>query len=77
MDVDDTDPYSSFVPPPECLVFEPTDEEFQDPLAYIAKIRPEASKYGICKIKPPAVCKISFFSQSTEQVCHDYFYRGG
>uniref|UniRef100_A0A4X2JWA7 [histone H3]-trimethyl-L-lysine(4) demethylase n=1 Tax=Vombatus ursinus TaxID=29139 RepID=A0A4X2JWA7_VOMUR len=43
-----------FVPPPECPVFEPTWAEFQDPLGYIAKIRPIAEKSGICKIRPPA-----------------------
>lgn len=44
-----------FLPPPECPVFEPTWEEFQDPLGYIAKIRPIAEKSGICKIRPPPV----------------------
>ncbi|KAK0162000.1 hypothetical protein PV327_008383 [Microctonus hyperodae] len=39
--------------PPEAPVFEPTAEEFLDPLGYIAKIRPIAEKAGICKIKPP------------------------
>ncbi|XP_015108765.1 lysine-specific demethylase lid [Diachasma alloeum] len=39
--------------PPEAPVFEPTPEEFLDPLGYIAKIRPIAEKSGICKIKPP------------------------
>ncbi|KAL1020992.1 hypothetical protein UPYG_G00007360 [Umbra pygmaea] len=43
-----------FVPPPECPVFEPSWEEFEDPLGYIAKIRPIAEKSGICKIRPPA-----------------------
>ncbi|XP_050452025.1 lysine-specific demethylase 5A isoform X1 [Cataglyphis hispanica] len=42
-----------FTVPPEAPVFEPTNEEFHDPLAYIAKIRPIAEKSGICKIKPP------------------------
>ncbi|XP_047433228.1 lysine-specific demethylase 5C isoform X1 [Mugil cephalus] len=42
-----------FVPPPECPVFEPSWEDFQDPLGYIAKIRPIAEKSGICKIRPP------------------------
>lgn len=39
--------------PPEAPVFEPTVEEFLDPLAYINKIRPIAEKTGICKVKPP------------------------
>jgi hypothetical protein len=44
-----------FLVPPEAPVFEPTSEEFLDPLGYIAKIRPIAEKSGICKIKPPPV----------------------
>lgn len=43
----------SFLIPPEAPVFEPTEEEFSDPLAYINRIRPQAEKSGICKIKPP------------------------
>uniref|UniRef100_A0A7N6AEF9 [histone H3]-trimethyl-L-lysine(4) demethylase n=1 Tax=Anabas testudineus TaxID=64144 RepID=A0A7N6AEF9_ANATE len=43
----------SFIPPPECPVFEPSWEEFADPFAYINKIRPIAEKTGICKIRPP------------------------
>ncbi|XP_059667390.1 lysine-specific demethylase JMJ18-like [Cornus florida] len=37
----------------EAPVFYPTDEEFQDTLGYIAKIRPKAESYGICRIVPP------------------------
>lgn len=47
----------TFIPPPEAPVFEPSEEEFQDPLAYIAKIRPYAEKIGLCKIRPPPVRK--------------------
>lgn len=42
-----------FYPPPEAPVFEPDEEEFADPLGYIAKIRPIAEKAGICKVRPP------------------------
>ncbi|XP_030070137.1 lysine-specific demethylase 5A isoform X2 [Microcaecilia unicolor] len=45
--------YMEFVPPPECPVFEPTWEEFSDPLGFIGRIRPIAEKTGICKIRPP------------------------
>lgn len=45
----------TFTVPPEAPVFEPTPEEFQDPLAYINKIRHIAEKSGICKIIPPEV----------------------
>ena len=44
-----------FIPPPEAPVFEPDEEEWKDPLAYIAKIHPYAVKVGICKIRPPPV----------------------
>ena len=41
--------------PPEAPVFQPTIEEFKDPVAYISKIRPVVVNTGICKIKPPPV----------------------
>ena len=44
-----------FIPPPEAPVFQPTVEEFQDPVAYITKIRPVVANTGICKIRPPPV----------------------
>ena len=50
----------SFIPPPEAPVFEPTEEEFQDPLAFITKIRPYVEKTGICKIRPPPVSLANF-----------------
>ncbi|CAN0189403.1 unnamed protein product [Lampetra planeri] len=46
--------HDEFTAPPECPVFEPSREEFAEPLAFIAKIRPIAEKTGICKIRPPA-----------------------
>lgn len=47
--------YQNFEPVPPAPVFEPTEEEFKDSLAYIAKIKPIAENYGIVKVKPPPV----------------------
>ena len=33
-----------FIPPPEAPVFQPSLEEFKDPVAYISKIRPVVVK---------------------------------
>uniref|UniRef100_A0AAX7U8V7 [histone H3]-trimethyl-L-lysine(4) demethylase n=1 Tax=Astatotilapia calliptera TaxID=8154 RepID=A0AAX7U8V7_ASTCA len=49
----DMSAFAEFVPPPECPVFEPSWEDFSDPLGFINKIRPIAEKTGICKIRPP------------------------
>jgi len=49
------DAHNSFVRPAEAPVFEPTAEEFGDPVAYLSKIRPVAEQAGICKIRPPSV----------------------
>lgn len=51
----DMSAFAEFVPPPECPVFEPSWEDFSDPLGFINKIRPIAEKTGICKIRPPQV----------------------
>lgn len=50
--------YTNFVSPPEAPTYRPTPEEFEDPITYVAKIRPEAEKYGVVKIIPPSVSPI-------------------
>ena len=38
---------------PEAPVFRPTEQEFADPLHYIAGIRAQAEPYGLCRVVPP------------------------
>ncbi|XP_078162655.1 lysine-specific demethylase JMJ706-like isoform X2 [Carex rostrata] len=38
---------------PECMVFHPSIEEFEDPIRYLETIAPLASHHGICKIVSP------------------------
>ena len=76
--------------PESAPTFYPNAQEFQQPLVYIAKIRSEAEKYGICKIKPPPVSFQFNYENDVEHlfVWHDFdeliwpflsptFYRGG
>lgn len=53
--------FPAFHPPPVVPTYEPTGEDFEDPLAYISSIREEAEKYGIVKIKPPSVSNFTAF----------------
>lgn len=39
---------------PAAPTYYPTAEEFKDPFAFIKSIRAEASKFGVCRIVPPA-----------------------
>ncbi|XP_037454110.1 lysine-specific demethylase JMJ706-like [Triticum dicoccoides] len=43
---------------PECPVFSPSVEEFEDPFVYLSKIAPVAAKYGICKIVSPICASV-------------------
>uniref|UniRef100_A0ACD5YSA6 Uncharacterized protein n=1 Tax=Avena sativa TaxID=4498 RepID=A0ACD5YSA6_AVESA len=43
---------------PECPLFCPSVEEFEDPLVYLSKIAPVVAKYGICKIVSPICASV-------------------
>lgn len=44
----------------EAPCYYPTAEQFEEPLKYIASIRPEAESYGVCRICPPLGWKPPF-----------------
>lgn len=71
----DMSAFAEFVPPPECPVFEPSWEDFSDPLGYINKIRPIAEKTGICKIRPPEVQTILVFLSFFFKPCNKKVFR--
>lgn len=58
-------------------IYRPSASEFTDPLAYIASIRPDAERYGICQIVvPPELVPVSdvldhdfSFQTRTQKVC--------
>ncbi|XP_066155050.1 uncharacterized protein Jarid2 isoform X1 [Euwallacea fornicatus] len=67
----------------EAPVFHPTEQEFQDPLEYIERIRHKAEQFGICKIVPPSSfkpeCKVSDDMRFTayNQYVHKMLHRWG
>lgn len=60
-----------------------TEQEFQDPLEYIERIRHKAEQFGICKIVPPSgfkpECKVSDDMRFTayNQYVHKMLHRWG
>lgn len=44
----------------EAPCYYPTPAQFEEPLEYIASIRPDAEQYGICRICPPPGWKPPF-----------------
>ncbi|XP_056629738.1 uncharacterized protein LOC130440524 [Diorhabda sublineata] len=67
----------------EAPIFHPTDQEFQDPLEYIERIRHKAEQFGICKIVPPSSfkpeCKVTDDMRFTayNQYINKMLYRWG
>ncbi|XP_077982558.1 uncharacterized protein LOC144437489 [Glandiceps talaboti] len=53
-------------------VFQPTAEEWQDPIAYIQQITPKAQPFGMCKVIPPQgwrpECKLNDEMRFTTQI---------
>lgn len=52
--------YKNFQRPPMAPVYYPTEEEFADPIEYVASIRADAERYGVVKIVPPKSFKPPF-----------------
>jgi protein Jumonji len=67
----------------EAPVFRPTEKEFQDPIEYIERITPIASRFGICRIIPPdsfkPECRVSDEMRFTayNQYVHKMLHRWG
>lgn len=67
----------------EAPVFHPNEKEFNDPIEYLEKIRPECERFGICRIVPPASfkpeCQVADAMRFTanNQYIHRMFRRRG
>lgn len=67
----------------EAPVFYPNEKEFNDPMEYLEKIRPDCERFGICRIVPPASfkpeCQVSDAMRFTayNQYIHRMFRRRG
>lgn len=62
----------------EVPTFHPSPAEFQDPLQYIASIRPHAERFGLARIVPPAgfhppfaISKENFRFKTRSQAVHE------
>ncbi|OUC39701.1 C5HC2 zinc finger [Trichinella nativa] len=49
--------FKEYYTPPLAPILRPSEDEFEDPMAYFAKIRPSCERYGIVKIIPPNAVK--------------------
>ncbi|CAG9821557.1 unnamed protein product [Phaedon cochleariae] len=67
----------------EAPIFHPTEQEFQDPLEYIERIRHKAEQFGLCRIVPPSTfkpeCKVADDMRFTayNQYVHKMLHRWG
>lgn len=57
---------------PECPIYYPKKEEFEDPLVYLQKIAPEASKYGNASDNNLEPINYSFSTCKTEACLHTH-----
>ncbi|KAI0775906.1 PLU-1-like protein-domain-containing protein [Trametes elegans] len=48
----------------ECPTFQPTAEQWRDPMAYIASISDTGKRFGMCKILPPQGWKMPFVTDT-------------
>lgn len=53
----------------EAPTYQPTEEEWKDPIEYIHKISAEASEFGLCKIIPPDSWNPEFAIDTEVSLC--------